>query len=91
MTLFDLFCYLREQFLQMRAKKDKEGMERLSITFSLLSDVAESRCDGNTVALIDHFLDSIRDFFMETEWKSYIPTTEEIKASLEDDVLIKGR
>jgi hypothetical protein len=79
LTMSFLTIYLRDQFLHARQEKDEKRLNELETCFYLLEESAFKAQDRKHGAIFGVLLDSVRDTFMDTEWKSHIPTDSEIE------------
>ena len=79
MSIADLLCHLREQLLRARAKQDHDALGELWKVVDGVLDAAYQCRDREVAALLEDLGDSIRDSLMGVEWKSNIPSVEEIR------------
>lgn len=79
MNIADLLCYLREQFLTARTAQDHDALIELSKVVDSVLEAAYQSRDREVAALLQEFEASIRDSLTRVEWKSTIPTVEDIR------------
>jgi hypothetical protein len=79
LTMNSFFIFLREKFLEAREAKDEELLRRLENAFYLIEDAAAVNNDRKYIGMTDHMVASVHDYFYGTEWKSTIPTIEQIE------------
>src|SRR5690349_16140377 len=81
MTLADLLCYLRQQLLDAKERKDEKILNDLWAALNLIEDAAINCKDGIHADIADEMICALRDFAYGVEWKSNIPTVEAIRAA----------
>ncbi len=87
MTLADLLLHLRQRSLDARAKKDMKSLSTLFAAISVIQDAADSfytNQEGEfpVIGILTELECAIRDSLQGEDWKSTVPTFEQIKASL---------
>ena len=85
MSLNDLICYIRQQLLQAKESKDDKTVEYLGKALDVLYEAALDAKDKPLSILLEDFVEAVRDYFMKVEWKSHIPTIEEIRAIFDEE------
>lgn len=86
LTLADLLCELRQELLTVRESEDKSDLTMLGYIFGMIEDLATTKGDGPTARISMSMYDAVRDSVMGVEWKSTIPTVDEItEAFLDSD------
>jgi len=80
MSIVDLLLYIHSQFLKARAEKDAEALRDIWGAIDLFVEVAYQTKDKEVAGVLEDIGDSIRDALMNEEWKSNVPTEEQIKA-----------
>jgi hypothetical protein len=70
---------MRHRFLEARTNKDDDSINRLAVAFGVISETAFIEGYTQLSLLIDEFTDSANDYGRDEEWKSYIPTEDEIR------------
>lgn len=80
MTIVDLLCYLRQELLKARADKDQEKLRKIWGAIDIFLESAYQSKDARVGSLLEDMGDSIRDSLMDVEWKSTIPSTEDIES-----------
>jgi hypothetical protein len=81
-TLASVLIKLREMLIQARKNHDIAGLTRLMNTFGMLEEVVCTSEPKAICGILVHLRDSARDSLMGVDFKSEIPTIEEIKAAL---------
>jgi len=84
MTLAIVLYHIRKELLEFRISSNKAIIIKLSAAIGVIVDALEetsSYSNLEAVKIITHLYDAIRDSQMGTEWKSYIPSEEEIKSA----------
>lgn len=79
MTLAELICTLRQRLLDARASKDERELEQLFTTFIKLAEASygNKRLSG----ICEDMGFAARDSLEGVDWKSEIPTIEEIRSA----------
>ena len=80
MTLVDLLCYLREHLLESKQKKDDDTLNKLGDMLLLIETAALEKDDTSCVTLVERMYLTVQDYFMGAEFKSDIPSIEEIQS-----------
>ena len=78
LTTTDILVSLRHQFLTLRAEKNLDGLRGLWDTLNRLLDIAWERHDPEVPKILVYLGDAIRDSLGGVEWKSEIPSLEDI-------------
>lgn len=78
LTISYLLGYLRRQLIEAREEKNEKLLAELGNIFDLLEDASLEAKDGKHAAIVEEMRCAVRDAFMGTEWKSNIPSTDEI-------------
>lgn len=81
-TLADLVCGLRQNLLIARERKDLANLTILQNTLDILRDIAWNKEDESLAAIIQDMVDASRDALMGVDWKSSIPSEEQIRSIL---------
>jgi hypothetical protein len=81
LTLTSLLCYLRGRLLEARKHNDQESLSQLSRIFEIMEEAAWEANDQKHGALIEDMRLAVGDSFHGVEWKSAIPTEDEIRAA----------
>lgn len=80
MVTTDLLLYLRQRLLDARTVKDHKMLNELSNTFHILQEAIWSVEEASVYAgFLEDMICAVRDSMMGVEWKSEIPSIEEIK------------
>ncbi len=79
LTINKLFLYLRQNLIDARAQKNTQLLTELGNIFDLLEAAAIEVGDRKYAAIAEEMRSSVRDTFMGTEWKSNIPSIDEIE------------
>lgn len=79
MTLAELICTLRQRLLDARASKDKRELDRLFTTFIMLTEASYG--NEQFVGVCQDMGFAARDTLQGVDWKSTIPTIEEIESA----------
>jgi len=83
LTITALLCYLRNQLLDARERRNIEQLQALDITLGIIEeaaiDVGDNRLYGDIVM---NLVTSAQDALNDEEWKSTIPSIEEIEKAL---------
>ncbi len=79
LTIVALFCSLREQLVDAREQKNVSRLETLMGTFVLIEEAAGAVQDKVVYALAEALEDAARDSLMEADWKSQIPSAEDLR------------
>jgi len=82
MTVADLICYMRQQLLEAKIEKNNELIKDLQTLLNIIFKVAEIKEDKTLTLLLDKLLYAMSDYFIDDEWKSEIPSEEEINSKL---------
>jgi hypothetical protein len=82
LTMADLTNHLRSKLLEAKADKNKELIEDLHITINTIFQAAEIKKDKTLTLLLDRLLEAVGDYIMDDDWKSDIPSEEEINNHL---------
>jgi hypothetical protein len=83
MIFAGFLCYLRQRLLDLRDNQDQDELSKLFTTLLFVGEAAEKANDSQVVIILDHLVDATRDSLQGVEWKSYIPSVEEIEAACE--------
>ena len=82
MNLADLICHLRQELLDAREQKNKIQLGQRFTVFGVLLDAVEasySLRDGRIIGILEDLSSTTRDSLMDEDWKSNIPSVDEIK------------
>ncbi len=82
LTIADLLCSLSKQLLLAREQKNTPDLERLMGIFVLIEEAASAVQDKVIYTLAEDLEDAARDSLMEADWKSKIPSEEDIRLLL---------
>ncbi len=78
LTISRLLCFLRDELLDAREKKDVERLETVSLTLGLIELAVLAEGDSNFVGIMSDLTSASVDALIGEEWKSRIPSAEEI-------------
>lgn len=78
----DIFLYLRQRLLSAREQKDISDLMNIQIVTDILLDLAFMKNNREVGVILENFESAARDAIQGVDWKSIIPTEEEIKSSL---------
>lgn len=81
LTMNVLLLFLRELLLQARRQYDETLLARLAYTFDLLEDASFKVGDAKLIPIIEKMRYAVSDSIMGAEWKSEIPSEDEINDS----------
>lgn len=84
MTMAQLLAFLRDELVVSISNRDDTRIAEIDTCLGLVLSASESLGDNQPkqyVAYIDDMSDAIRDYFHKEEWKSSIPTREQILAA----------
>jgi hypothetical protein len=82
LSLADLLIYIRTQLLDAKAAHDDKTLEYLGKALDVIQEFAYQKQDKKIALITEDFTDAIRDYFMGVEWKSTIPSEDEIRQLL---------
>jgi hypothetical protein len=80
MSIGDLLVFTRGQLMQAREARDEAALQTLATFNEFFLRAAYSYEDVEAAKILEAFEDSIRDSFHQVEWKSTIPSEDEIRA-----------
>lgn len=78
LTISYLLCYLRQSLIDARKENNTRLLTELGNAFDLIEAAAFEVRDKKCATIVEAMRDSVRDTFMGSEWKSNIPSIEEI-------------
>lgn len=82
-TSLDIFFYFRQRLLDAQAQKDIDTLRNLAIVFDMLWDLADKKkIQGGIFRILENLENSAQDSVEGVDWKSIIPSEEEIKSVL---------
>jgi hypothetical protein len=84
MSSVEIFLYLRQRLLSAREQKDINTLMQIGSVSDILLDLAYTKNSREVGAILENFESAVRDSIQGVEWKSIIPTEEEIQKALED-------
>lgn len=79
LTIGYLLSYLRKSLIDAREKKDEKLLIELGNTFDLIEAAAFEVRDRRIAEIAEEMRSAVRDTFMGSEWKSNIPSVDDIE------------
>jgi len=79
LTISYLLGYLRRQLIEAREEKNEKLLVELGNTFDLIEAASFEVKDRKHAAIAEEMSSAVRDAFMGSEWKSNIPSIDEIE------------
>ena len=79
LTIGSLLGYLRKSLIDAREKKDEKLLIELGNAFDLIEAAAFEVQDRRTAEIAEEMRSAVRDTFMGSEWKSNIPSVDDIE------------
>ena len=79
LTISYLLGYLRQSLIDARKEHNKKRLAELGNAFDLIEAAALETQDKKHAALAEEMRSAVRDALMGTEWKSNIPSIDEIE------------
>jgi hypothetical protein len=79
LTIASLLIYLRQRLLLAQEQKNQAEVQESSRIFDLLYDAAVEVRDGPLIGLTEDLSYSVNHWLMGVEWKSAIPTEEQLE------------
>ncbi len=83
LTISYLLGYLRRQLIEAREEKNEKLLAELGNAFDLLEAASFEAKDRKHAAIAEEMRSAVRDAFMGTEWKSNLPSIDEISEASE--------
>ena len=79
LTIGVLLKHLRQKLIEARKDKNEKLLVELGHAFDLIEEAALEAKDAKLAAIAEEMQSSVRDTFMGAEWKSSIPSDDEIE------------
>jgi hypothetical protein len=79
LTISSLLVYLRQTLIDARKEKNEKLLAELGNTFDLIEAASYEAKDKKHAAIAEEMRCAVRDAFMGTQWKSNIPSIEDIQ------------
>lgn len=79
LTIASLLSYLRKSLIDAREKKDIKLLNELGGVFDLIEAAAWEAQDRRIAAIAEEMRSAVRDTFTGSEWKSNIPSVDDIE------------
>ena len=86
LTMGYLLGYVRQQLIEAREEKNEKRLIELGNIFDLLEGASLEAKDRSLAALAEAMRCAVRDSLMGTEWKSRIPSLDEISGASEQSL-----
>ena len=86
LTAADIFLYLRQHLLDAREQNDSKVLVEIQTICDFLSGLAYSKKIRGLGAILEEFESSARDSITGVSWKSTIPSEEEIRSVLAEEI-----
>jgi hypothetical protein len=78
MTFVELLLGLRQRLLTAKDQNDSKSLVALQNASYVLFDIVAEFGDVAVAAILEDMVDSISDFLINEDWKSSVPTIEDI-------------
>jgi hypothetical protein len=82
MSSVEIFLYLRQRLLSASDQKDVRVLMEIQTISDMLLDLAYMKNSQEVGAILENFESAARDSIQGVDWKSILPTEEEIKSAL---------
>jgi hypothetical protein len=79
LTIGSLLVHLRQRLIDAREKKDSKVLNELGGVFDLIEAAAWEAQDRRIAAIAEEMWSAVRDTFMGSEWKSNLPSVDDIE------------
>ena len=86
MSSVEIFLYLRQRLLSAREQKDINTLMQIGSVSDILLDLAYTKNSREVGAILENFESAVRDSIQGVDWKSIIPTEEEIYLALNNEI-----
>ena len=84
MNLTNLLCSLRSRLLEANDKRDIQLLNELKTTFTILREASYIYKDDAIIRILTALDDSAGDFIINEDWKSNVPSIEDIQNAISD-------
>jgi len=84
MSSIEIFLYLRQRLLSAREQKDVSALMEIQTVSDMLLDLAYLKNIREVGVILENFESAARDSIQGVDWKSIIPSEEEIRLALQN-------